>query len=38
MGKMESVGELIYLNHKYQGNFHNSRVSSGPLTFSKVFT
>lgn len=29
MGKMQSVGELIHLNHKYQGNFHNNHVSSG---------
>ncbi|XP_026768669.3 radial spoke head 1 homolog [Pangasianodon hypophthalmus] len=26
-GKMESVGELIYLIHKYQGNFHNNNPS-----------
>ncbi|XP_053482833.1 radial spoke head 1 homolog isoform X2 [Ictalurus furcatus] len=29
MGKMESVGELIHLNHKYQGNFRNNKPS-GP--------
>ncbi|XP_073768658.1 radial spoke head 1 homolog isoform X3 [Danio rerio] len=29
MGKMESAGELIYLNHRYQGNFINNNPS-GP--------
>ncbi|GAA6108534.1 radial spoke head 1 homolog, partial [Tachysurus ichikawai] len=29
MGKMESVGEFIHLNHRYQGNFHNNHPS-GP--------
>ncbi|RXN30976.1 radial spoke head 1-like protein [Labeo rohita] len=29
MGKMESVGELIHLNHRYQGNFVNNNPS-GP--------
>lgn len=32
MGKMESVGEFIHLNHRYQGNFHNNNVSSSFLT------
>ncbi|XP_076841636.1 radial spoke head 1 homolog isoform X3 [Brachyhypopomus gauderio] len=29
MGKMESAGEFIHLNHRYQGSFHNSNPS-GP--------
>ncbi|XP_016086575.1 radial spoke head 1 homolog [Sinocyclocheilus grahami] len=29
MGKMESTGELIHLNHRYQGNFVNNNPS-GP--------
>ncbi|KAG7331165.1 hypothetical protein KOW79_005134 [Hemibagrus wyckioides] len=29
MGKMESAGEFIHLNHRYQGNFHNNNPS-GP--------
>lgn len=27
MGKMESAGELIHQNHRYQGNFVNNNVS-----------
>ncbi|XP_035379768.1 radial spoke head 1 homolog isoform X1 [Electrophorus electricus] len=29
MGKMESAGELIHLNHQFQGTFHNNNPS-GP--------
>lgn len=29
MGKMESSGEYIHLNHRYQGNFLNNKVSLG---------
>ncbi|KAL0985553.1 hypothetical protein UPYG_G00158530 [Umbra pygmaea] len=32
MGKMENAGEIIYLNHKYQGNFINN-YPSGPGKF-----
>lgn len=28
MGKMESAGELIHLNHRYKGNFVNNNVSN----------
>lgn len=38
MGRMESAGELIHLNHKYQGDFRNNYVSYDPLPFNKPFT
>lgn len=37
MGKIESVGEIIHANYKYQGNFQNNNVSSaGPFSLNAL--